>query len=146
MTDNPDLPILREHFRDVTRWVISEAVGEQLSAEQRDALAEEIAVILASGLAPVLHREAEHQAEKKIAGLQKGPVSFSYGHELLVDGFSVPDLVKLIDAVGALVDGGVDPAVSALHDTHRRMLYHAHDVWLAKHEQTAALPPDLHTG
>jgi hypothetical protein len=134
-TDN-DSHVLREHFRDTTRWVIGDAVGDRLSAEQSDALAEEIAVILSSGLAPMLRRETEHQAEKAIAELQKGPVSFSYEHELVVDGFTVPDLVKLLDAVGRLVDGDGDGdvrrTISGLHDTHQRMLYRAHDHWRAK--------------
>lgn len=69
-----DLPILREHVREVTRWVIGDAVGDQLGPDRSDALAEEIALILATGLAPVLRHEIDQQAEKKIAGLQKeGP-------------------------------------------------------------------------
>ena len=133
MTDN-DSQALREHFRETTRWVIGDAVGDRLSADQSDALAEEIAVILASGLAPVLRRDIEQQAEKAIAELQKGPVSFTYEHELSVDGFTVPDLVKLLDAVGRLVENGVGvgEAVSGLHDTHQRILYRAHDHWRAK--------------
>ncbi|NUR57769.1 MAG: hypothetical protein HOV87_03560 [Catenulispora sp.] len=130
---DPDLPILREHFRDVTRWVIGDAVGDRLTAGESDALAEEIAVILASGLASALRREVEYQAEKTVAGLQKGPVSFDYYHQLQVDGFPVEDLVRLLDAVGRLVDAGVNETISGLHETHRHMLYRAHDSWRAKH-------------
>ncbi|GAA2047747.1 hypothetical protein GCM10009839_61250 [Catenulispora yoronensis] len=134
---DPDVPILREHFRDVTRWVIGDAVGEQLTAAQSDGLADEIAVILASGLTPVLRREVELQTEKTIVSLQNGPLSFNHNHELMVDGFTVPDLLKLLDAVGRLVDTGVGEAISGLHDTHQRMLYRAHDAWLAKNPQAA---------
>lgn len=135
---DPDVPVLREHFRDVTRWVIGDAVGDELTAAQSDALAEEIAVILASGLAPALHREVAHQTEKTIAELQNGPLSFDYHHRLLIDGFAVSDVVKLIDAVGRLVDAGVGDAISGLHETHQRMLYNAHDAWRAKHEEGSA--------
>lgn len=134
----PDVPILREHFRDVTRWVISDSVGDQLPAGQGDALADDIAAILASGLAPALRREVTHQSEKMIADLQNGPVSFDPHHQLSVAGFTVPDLVKLLDAVGRLVDAGVAEAISGLHDTHQRMLYRAHDTWLAKITDGAA--------
>jgi hypothetical protein len=134
---DPDVPVLREHFRDVTRWVIGEAVGDLLTAAQGDALAEEIAVILASGLAPVLRREVAHQAEKTIVELQKGSLSFDHHRRLLIDGLPVSDVVKLIDAVGRLVDAGVGEAVSGLHDTHQRMLYAAHDVWRAKNEKSS---------
>ena len=133
-----DLSLLREHFRDVTRWVIGDGAGDRLTAGQTDALADEIAVILASGLVPVLRREIEHQAEKSIAGRQNGPVSFDHQHQLLVDGFPVPDLVKLLDAVGRLVDAGVGEAISGLHDTHQRMLYRAYDSWCAKTDQPDA--------
>lgn len=133
-----DLSLLREHFRDVARWVIGDGAGDRLTAGQADALAEELAVILASGLAPVLRREIDHQAEKSIAALQNGPVSFSHDRQLLVDGFPVSDLVKLLDAVGRLVEAGVGEAMSGLHDTHRRMLYSAHDSWRAKHGQPEA--------
>lgn len=150
MTDN-DSQVLREHIRDTTRWVIGDAVGDRLSAGQSDALAEEIALILASGLAPVLRREVEQLTDKAIAGLQKGPVSFTGDHELLVDGFAVPDLVKLLDAVGRLIDadadarGGVGRAISALHETHRRMLYRAHDHWRTKNglDSCADRDPEL---
>ena len=133
-----DTPILREHVRYVTRWLIGEAVGDRLTAHRSDALAEEIALILSSGLTPVLRREIELQAEKTIAGLQNGPVSFDHEHRLLVDGWSVPDILKLLDAVGRLVEAGVAEQISALHATHRRMLHAAHDSWRAKHD-----PPDI---
>jgi hypothetical protein len=136
---DPDLPVLRAHFRDVTRWVIGDAVGDRLTAGQSDALAEEIAVILATGLGPALRREVEHQAEKAIMALQDGPLSFDYDHQLLVDGFAVRDLVKLLDAVGRLVEAGVGEAISGLHDTHRRVLYSAYDSWRAKHGELDTL-------
>jgi hypothetical protein len=129
---DPDVPLLQEHFRDLTQWVIGDAVGDHLTAAQRDALAEEIAVVLASSLAPALRREVEAQAEKAIAGLQKGPVSFNYDHQVQVDGFSAPELVKLIDAVGRLVEAGLGDAIWVLHETHQRALYSAHDSWLAR--------------
>ena len=138
---DPDIPILREHFRDVTRWVLGDALGDRLTAGESDALAEEIAVILASGLAPALSGEIEHQAEKTVEALQDGPVSFDHHHQLHVDGFTTPDLVKLLDAVGRLVDAdadagaGVTEAISGLHDTHQRMLYRARDRWLANQVQ-----------
>jgi hypothetical protein len=135
---DPDIPILKEHFRDLTHWVIGDAVGDQLSTEECNALAEEIAVVLASSLAPALRREVEYQAEKAIAGLQKGPLSFDYDHQVRVDGFSVPDVVKLLDAVGRLVEAGVGEAISGLHETHQRMLYSAHDSWLTRNGQPDA--------
>lgn len=135
---DPDVPLLQEHFRDLTHWVITDAVPDSLTAAQRDALAEEIAVVLASSLAPTLRREVEAQAEKAIAGLQKGPVSFDYEHQVRVDGFGVPEVVKLIDAVGRLVEAGIGDAVWALHETHQRILYSAHDSWLAKNSRPEA--------
>ena len=129
---DPDVPLLQEHFRDLTHWVIGDAVGDHLTAAQHDALAEEIAVVLASSLAPALRREVEAQAEKAIARLQKGPVSFDGDHQVQVDGFATAELVKLIDAVGRLVEAGVGNAIWVLHETHRRTLYNAHDFWLAK--------------
>lgn len=135
---DPDPSLLREHFREVTRWVLGDGAGDRLTAARSEALAEELAVILASGLVPALRREIEHQAEKIIAEKQSGPVSFSYDHELLVDGFPVSDLLKLLDAVGRLVEAGVGDAISGLHDTHRRMLYSVHDSWRAKHDQPDA--------
>ena len=131
---DPGLPILRDHFRDITRWAIGDAVGEQLTADQSDALADELAVILSSGLAPTLRREIAHQSEKTIADLQTGPVSFGYDHQLLIDGWTVADLVKLLDAVGSLVDTGIAEAIFSLHETHRQMLYRAHEHWLAKYD------------
>jgi len=140
---DPDLPILREHFRDVTRWVIADTAGDHLPAGQADTLADEladdIAAILASGLTPALRHEVAHQTEKTIADLQNGPVSFDHQRQLLVAGFTVPDLLKLLDAVGRLVDAGVAETISGLHDTHQRMLYRAHDAWLAKCEQAETL-------
>lgn len=130
-----DTPLLREHFRDLTRWVLGDAVGEQLTSAQRDALAEEIAVILASSLVPVLRREVRAQAEKTIAGLQKGPVSFDGDHQVRVDGFGAPELAQLIDAVGRLVEAGVGDALWMLHETHRRMLTNAHACWVEKNRQ-----------
>jgi hypothetical protein len=131
---DPDVPLLREHFRDVTRWVIGDAVGDRLTADQSDALAEEIAVILAAGLGPALRREVEHQAEVAIARLQNGPVSFDFDHQIMVDGYTAPNLLKLMDAVGRLVDADVTEAISGLHETHRQMLYNAHHAWLVKND------------
>lgn len=130
--DLSDVPILREHFRDTIRWLLSDTAGDQLPAAQAASLADELATILTSSLAPALRHEVTHQTEKTIAGLQNGPVSFDHNHQLLIAGFTVPDLVKLLDAVGRLVDTGVAEAISGLHDTHQRMLYRAHDSWLAK--------------
>ena len=48
----------------------------------------------------------------------------------------MPELVKLIDAVGRLVEAGVGDAIWVLHETHQRMLYSAHDSWLARNGQT----------
>ena len=144
-----DVPLLQEHFRDLTQWVIGDAVGDHLTADQRDALAEEIAVVLVSSLTPALRREVEAQAEKALAGLQKGPVSFDYDHQVQVEGFSVPELVKLIDAAGRLVEVGVGDALWALHDTHRRTLHNAHDSWLARNggsDADADPEPDATTG
>ena len=52
--------------------------------DRSDAMAEEIAVVLASGLVSVLRREIDQQAEKKTAELQTGPVSFGYDGELRI--------------------------------------------------------------
>lgn len=125
-------PILHEHFRELARWVIGDAIGDRLGSGDCDALAEEIAAVLASGLAPTMRREIELQAEKAIAGMQNGPVSFDHDHQVRIDGFSVPEVVKLIDAAGRLVEAGVGPVISELHETHQRTLYRAHDAWRAK--------------
>ncbi|MEY9856127.1 hypothetical protein ABH935_001731 [Catenulispora sp. GAS73] len=139
---DPDIPVLREHFRDVTRWVLRDAVSDQLAADQIDALAEELAVILATGLGPALGREISHQAETTIANPENGAVSFGYDHQLKVGGFSATDLMKLLDAVGSLVDAGVSDAISGLHDTHQRMLYNAHHAWRVKNDPEYAAASD----
>ncbi|WP_194918154.1 hypothetical protein [Catenulispora rubra] len=143
---DPDVPVLREHFRDVTRWVLRESASEQLAAGQIDALAEELAAILATGLGPALSREISHQAETTIANPENGAVSFGYDHQLKVGGFTASDLMKLLDAVGSLVDAGagvsVSDAISGLHDTHQRMLYNAHRAWLAKNDPEYAASDD----
>ena len=134
----PDAPLLREHFRDLTGWVIDDAVGDRLTGAERDALTDEIALILASSLAPALRREVQAQAEKMIAGLQTGPVSFGYDHQVKVDGFSAPELVQLIDAVGRLIDVGVGDTLWTLHETHRRILDRTHGRWVEKNSQADA--------
>jgi hypothetical protein len=47
----------------------------------------------------------------------------------------VPDLVKLLDAAGRLVDDGSGPGIHGLHETHQRMLHRARDHWHAKNGQ-----------
>lgn len=77
-----DPAILREHFRDITRWAIRDAVGDQLPAGRSDALADELAVILASGLAPALHREIEAQVTKALDDLQNGVPLSEHAEEI----------------------------------------------------------------
>jgi len=139
---DPDIPVLREHFRDVTRWVLRESASDQLAAGQIDALAEELAVILATGLGPALSREISHQAETTIANPENKAVSFGYDHQLMVGGFSASDLMKLLDAVGRLVDAGVSEAISGLHTTHQQMLSNAHHAWLVKNDPEYATSSD----
>lgn len=139
---DPDVPVLREHFRDVTRWVLRESASDQLAAGQIDALAEELAVILATGLGPALGREISHQAEMTIANAENGAVSFGYDHQLMVGGFSAKDLMKLLDAVGSLVDAGVSDAISGLHIAHQQMLSNAHHAWLVKNDPEYAASGD----
>src|ERR1700693_673995 len=107
-----DVPALRAYIQETSRWLIGEAVGELLPGEQRDALAEEIAVILASGLTPSRTAEIARNTEKVIAAAQDGPVSYDWRGQLTVDGLAVPELVRLIDAVGQLMDYGAGDAMS----------------------------------
>jgi hypothetical protein len=130
-----DLPFLRAYIQDISRWVIGEAVGGQLPPEQCDELAGEIAAILATGLAPALSEEIVRNTEKVIADSQDGPVSFDWQGRMTVGGFTVPDLVRLLDAVGQLIDHGVGDALDMLHDSHRRALSAAHGAWSAKHDE-----------
>lgn len=143
---DPAVPVLREHFRDVTRWVLRESASEQLTAAHIDALAEELAVILATGLGPALSREISHQAETTLANPENGAVSFGYDHQLKVGGFTASDLMKLLDAIGRLVDAAagvsVSDAISGLHIAHQRMLYNAHHAWLVKNDPEYATPSD----
>ena len=127
-----DVPALRAYIQDISRWLIGEAVGEQVSREQCDALAEEIAVILASGLTPSLTAEIVRNTGRVIAESQGDPVAFDGRGEMTVNELTVPDLVRLIDAVGQLIDLGVGEPLQLLHESHRRALFVAHDAWLRK--------------
>ena len=127
-----DFPVLRAYVEDISRWVIGEAVGGRLPREQCEAMAGEIAVILAGGLAPELSREIAGNTEKVVAASQEGPVSFDWQGRMTVDGVAVPDLVILLDAVGRLLDHGLGEALDTLHDSHRRVLFDVHDEWSAR--------------
>ena len=124
-----DVPVLRAYIEDISRWLIREAVGEQVPREQCDALAEEVAVVLAAGLTPSLTAEIVSNTGKVIAESQGDPVRFDALGEMTVGGLTVPDVVRLIDAVGQLVDLGVGEPMQLLHESHRRSLYDAHEVW-----------------
>lgn len=132
---DPGLPILQEHFRDLSRWVIGDAVGDHLTAGRCDELAEEIAVILACSLAPKLRAEIESQAEKTITAMQDGALSFDHDHQVRINGFTVRDVVKLLDAVGRLMQAGVGDALWMIHETHRNMLDNVYHDWLQKQDQ-----------
>lgn len=127
-----DLPALRAHVRETSRWVIGEAVGEQLGAEQCDALAEELTAILADGMTPTLTAEITRNTNKLIADSQGDPVAFDWRGEMTVGGLTVPELTRLIDAVGQLVDHGVGETLGLLHDSQQRALFQAHSAWAAK--------------
>jgi len=103
-------------------------------------------VILATCLGPALSREISHQAETTLANPENGAVSFDYDHQLKVGGFSASDLMKLLDAVGRLVDAdagvSVSDAISGLHVAHQQMLYNAHHAWLVKNDPEYAASSD----
>jgi hypothetical protein len=127
-----DVPLLRTYIQETSRWLIGEAVGEQLPGEQCDELAKEIAVVLADGLTPSLSAEIVRNTEKVIADSQQGPVSFDWRGQLTVAGIAVPDLLRLLDAVGQLIHNGAGDTLALLHASHQRALYNAHEAWLAK--------------
>ena len=127
-----DVPALRAYIEDISRWLIGEAVGEQVPREQCDALAEEFAVVLASGLTPSLTAEIVSNTGKVIAESQGDPVAFDWRGEMTVGELTVPELVRLIDAVGELIDLGVGEPLQLLHESHRQALLVARDAWLRK--------------
>jgi len=123
-----DVPVLRSHIEETSRWLIGEAVGELVPSEQCDALAEEIAVVLASSLKPSLSQEIVANTGKIIAESQGEPVAFDWHGDMTVRGLTVSELVNLIDAVGVLVDLGLGDARQQLHGSHLRALDAAHRV------------------
>jgi hypothetical protein len=127
-----EVTALRAYVEDVSRWVIGEAVDGQLTDTQCDSLAAELAAILATGLAPALSRDIARNTEKVIADLQDGPVSLDADGQLAVDGFVLPELMRLLDAIGQLIENGVGEPLQLLHESHRRSLLYAHDAWAAK--------------
>jgi hypothetical protein len=128
----PDLGSLRAYVEDVANWVLGDAEGEQLSPERRAALSTELAAILPSGMAPAMSADIAKNTQKAIADAQDGPVAFDYQGRLTVAGLAVPDLVCLLDAVGQLIDHGVGDSMGLLHESHRRVLFAAYDLWTAK--------------
>lgn len=127
-----DQPVLRAHIEETSRWVLGESLGAAVGAAQLDAVAEELAAILAGGLGPALAAEIERNTEKVIADSQGDPVAFDRDGQLLVGGVTVQNVLRLLDAVGVLVDHGIGDALDLLHESQRRALFDVHDAWLAK--------------
>ncbi|NUP46752.1 MAG: hypothetical protein HOW97_05480 [Catenulispora sp.] len=127
-----DHPILRAHIKDTTRWVLGESLGGEVAAGQLEDVADEIGAVLAGGLAPALAAEITRNTEKVVADSQGEAVTFDRDGRLTIGGVTVQNIVRLLDAVGVLVENGIGDALGLLHDSHRRALFDAHDAWLAK--------------
>ena len=126
-----DLPLLHAYIEDISRWVLGEAAGSPLSPELCDTLSGELAAILTGGLAPTLSAEIARNTDRTIAAAQDGPVTLDWQGRLKVAGLDLDDIVRLIDAVGRLLEHGVGDSMDLLHESHRRALYAARDAGAA---------------